>query len=111
MTLFLSGPDEYEGGELIIDDNYGQHVVKLPAGDMVLYPGTSLHHVTPVTKGRRLAAFFWLQSLVASDEKRKILFDLDTAIQRLRQSLDDSPEIIELTGVYHNLLRRWSTPT
>lgn len=110
MTLFLSEPDEYEGGELVIEDSYGKNRVKLPAGDMVLYPGTSLHRVTPVTGGRRLASFFWLQSLVASDERRTILFDLDTAIQSLRQSIDDNAEIIQLTGVYHNLLRQWSRP-
>ncbi len=108
MTLFLSEPEDYEGGELIIEDTYGAHSVKLAAGDMVLYPSTSLHRVTPVTKGQRLASFFWLQSLVASDEKRALLFDMDMAIQNLRQRLDDSPEIVQLTGVYHNLLRRWA---
>ncbi|MEO9944661.1 Fe2+-dependent dioxygenase [Paraglaciecola sp.] len=108
MTLFISEPDEYEGGELVIEDTYGSQSVKFAAGDMVLYPSTSLHHVTPVTKGRRLASFFWLQSMIASDEKRRILFDMDTAIQGLRQSIHDSPEIVQLTGVYHNLLRQWA---
>jgi len=108
MTLFLSEPEEYEGGELIIEDTYGSQTVKLAAGDMILYPSTSLHRVTPVTKGRRLASFFWLQSLVSSDEKRAILFDMDTAIQSLRSQIDDSPEIVQLTGVYHNLLRQWA---
>ena len=108
MTLFFSEPEEYEGGELVIDDTYGAHSVKLAAGDMVLYPSTSLHKVTPVTKGRRLASFFWLQSMVASDEKRSLLFDMDMAIQSLRQQLADSREIVQLTGVYHNLLRQWA---
>lgn len=108
MTLFLSEPNEYEGGELVIEDTYGSQSVKLAAGDMVLYPATSLHSVTPVTKGRRLASFFWLQSMVNSDEKRTLLFDMDMAIQSLRAQVDDSPEIVQLTGVYHNLLRQWA---
>lgn len=108
MTLFFSEPEEYEGGELVIEDTYGAHSVKLAAGDMVLYPSTSLHKVTPVTRGRRLASFFWLQSMVASDEKRSLLFDMDMAIQSLRQQLADSREIVQLTGVYHNLLRQWA---
>lgn len=108
MTLFLSEPDEYDGGELIVEDTYGSHTVKLPAGDMVLYPASSLHRVTPVTRGRRLASFFWLQSMIGSDEKRALLFDMDMAIQALRQQVDDSPEIVRLTGVYHNLLRQWA---
>lgn len=108
MTLFFSEPEEYDGGELVIEDTYGSHSVKLPAGDMVLYPASSLHRVTPVTRGRRLASFFWLQSMVASDEKRALLFDMDMAIQSLRQQLDDSPAIVQLTGVYHNLLRQWT---
>jgi PKHD-type hydroxylase len=108
MTLFLSEPDEYEGGELIIEDTYGSQNIKFAAGDMVLYPSTSLHRVTPVTKGRRLASFFWLQSMVSSDEKRALLFDMDMAIQSLRGKLDDSPEIVQLTGVYHNMLRQWA---
>lgn len=108
MTLFFSEPDEYEGGELVIEDRYGAQAVKLAAGDMVLYPSTSLHRVTPVTKGRRLASFFWLQSMVNSDEKRSLLFDMDMAIQSLRNTVKDSSEIVELTGVYNNLLRLWA---
>jgi len=108
MTLFISEPEEYEGGELVIEDTYGSQRIKLAAGDMLLYPSTSLHRVTPVTKGRRLASFFWLQSMVASDEKRSILFDMDMAIQSLRSKVQDSPEIVQLTGVYHNLLRQWA---
>lgn len=107
-TLFLSNPDEYEGGELLVEDTYGSHSVKLPAGHMVLYPGTSLHRVTPVTRGVRVASFFWIQSLVRDDSQRSLLLELDTAIQRLTQSLPDSPELVRLTGVYHNLLRQWS---
>lgn len=108
ITLFLSEPDEYDGGELIIEDTYGSHKVKLNAGDLVLYPSSSLHRVSQVTRGQRLASFFWLQSLVGSDEKRSLLFDMDMAIQSLRKTVDDSPEIIQLTGVYHNLIRQWS---
>lgn len=108
LTLFLSEPDEYDGGELIIEDTYGSQKVKLAAGDMVLYPSTSLHRVTPVTRGRRLASFFWLQSMIASDEKRTLLFDMDMAIQSLRGQLDDAAEIVQLTGVYHNLIRQWA---
>lgn len=108
MTLFFSEPDEYDGGELVIEDTYGAQSVKLAAGDMVLYPSTSLHKVTAVTRGRRLASFFWLQSMVASDEKRSILFDMDMAIQSLRQQVQDSRDIVQLTGVYHNLLRQWA---
>jgi PKHD-type hydroxylase len=108
MTLFLNEPEEYDGGELVIEDTYGSHSVKLPAGSMVLYPSTSLHRVTPVTRGRRLASFFWLQSMINSDEKRGLLFDLDMSIQSLRSKVEDSPEIIQLTGVYHNLLRQWA---
>ncbi|MBC3764780.1 Fe2+-dependent dioxygenase [Neptunicella marina] len=108
MTVFFCDPDEYDGGELVIEDTYGSHKVKLPAGDMVLYPSTSLHRVTPVTRGRRISSFFWLQSMVASDEKRSILYDMDMAIQSLRAQVQDSPEIVQLTGVYHNLLRQWA---
>lgn len=108
MTVFFSEPQEYDGGELVIEDTYGAHKVKLAAGDMVLYPSTSLHKVTPVTRGRRLASFFWLQSMVASDEKRSLLFDMDMAIQSLRLQVADSREIVQLTGVYHNLLRQWA---
>lgn len=108
ITLFLSEPENYDGGELVIEDTYGAQKVKLAAGDMVLYPSTSLHRVTPVTRGRRLASFFWLQSMINSDEKRTLLFDMDMAIQALRKTLDDTPEILQLTGVYHNLIRQWA---
>ena len=108
MTLFLSEPEEYEGGELVVEDTYGSQKIKLAAGDMVLYPSTSLHRVTPVTQGRRLASFFWLQSMISSDERRALLFDMDMAIQSLRKNLEDSPEIVQLTGVYHNLIRQWA---
>lgn len=108
MTLFLSDPDSYDGGELIIQDTYGEQKVKFAAGDMVVYPATSLHRVTPVTRGRRLAAFFWLQSLVRSDEQRRMLYDLDMAIQALTMKDAAEPELVRLTGVYHNLLRQWS---
>ena len=108
MTLFISEPDEYEGGELVIEETFGSQKVKLAAGDMILYPSTSLHRVTPVTRGRRLASFFWLQSMISSDEKRSLLFDMDMAIQSLRNKVADSPEIIQLTGVYHNMLRQWA---
>ncbi len=108
-TLFLSAPDEYDGGELIVDDAYGPHSAKLPAGHMVLYPATSLHRVTPVTRGTRLASFFWVQSLVRDDAERTLLFDMDMAIIRLRQQVGDSDAVVALTGVYHNLLRRWAT--
>ena len=107
-TLFLAAPDEYDGGELIVEDTYGVHAVKLPVGHLILYPSTSLHHVRPVTRGRRLASFFWIQSMVRSDVDRALLFDLDTAIQRLGTDLPGDPALIQLTGVYHNLLRRWA---
>ena len=107
-TLFLSGPEEYDGGELCVEDTYGVHSVKLPAGDMVLYPSMSLHHVRPVTRGARVAAFFWVQSMVRDDGERTLLFDLDTAIQRLNYDNPDHPSALQLTGVYHNLLRRWA---
>ena len=107
-TLFLAAPGEYDGGELCVEDTYGVHRVKLPAGDLVLYPSTSLHHVTPVTRGARIASFFWIQSLVRDDAQRTLLFDLDTAIQRLNQDAPDHPSVVQLTGVYHNLLRQWS---
>ena len=107
-TLFLSQPDEYDGGELAVEDTYGVHTVKLPAGHMVLYPSTSLHHVRPVTRGARIASFFWIQSLVRDDAERTLLFDLDTAIQRLSADAPDHPAAVQLTGVYHNLVRRWA---
>ncbi|HVT31662.1 MAG TPA: Fe2+-dependent dioxygenase [Rhodanobacteraceae bacterium] len=107
-TLFLSGPDEYDGGELVVEDTYGAHAVKLEAGDLVLYPGSSLHKVQPVTRGARIAAFFWIQSLVRSEMQRRLLFDLDVAIQDLTRRVPGAPELVRLTGVYHNLLREWS---
>jgi PKHD-type hydroxylase len=108
-TLFLSSPDEYDGGELLIDDTYGSHKVKLPAGHLVLYPATSRHRVTPITRGRRYASFFWIQSLVREDSQRTLLFEMDMAIVRLRQKVGDGDEVVALTSVYHNLLRRWSS--
>lgn len=107
-TLFFAEPEEYEGGELVVEDTYGLHSVKLPAGAMVLYPGTSLHHVTPVTRGARVCSFFWIQSLVRDDGQRTLLFDMDMSIQRISQTVPDHPATIQLTGVYHNLLRRWA---
>ncbi|MGE0392675.1 MAG: Fe2+-dependent dioxygenase [Vicinamibacterales bacterium] len=107
-TLFLAAPDEYDGGELEVEDTYGAHSVKLPAGDLVLYPSTSLHLVRPVTRGARVASFFWMQSLVRSDADRTLLFDLDNAIQRLAVDLPGHPTGVQLTGVYHNLVRRWA---
>jgi PKHD-type hydroxylase len=107
-TLFLSEPGEYDGGELAVEDTYGVHTVKLPAGHMVLYPSSSLHHVRPVTRGARIASFFWIQSLVRGDAERTLLFDLDTAIQSVSAEAPDHPAAVQLTGVYHNLLRRWA---
>lgn len=107
-TLFLSQPHEYEGGELLIEDTYGAKSVKLPAGHMILYPSTSLHKVNPVTKGARLASFFWTQSLVRDDAQRALLFDLDTSIQRLTQDMPNHASLVQMTGIYHNLLRMWA---
>lgn len=107
-TLFLSEPSEYDGGELVVEDTYGLHSVKLPAGHLVLYPATSLHHVRPVTRGARLASFFWIQSMVKDDGERTLLFDLDNAARRLGADHPDHPSAVQLTGVYHNLLRRWA---
>jgi PKHD-type hydroxylase len=108
-TLFLSDPQDYDGGELIVEDHLGTHLVKLPAGDMILYPASSLHRVTPVTRGARIASFFWIQSMVRDDSARRTLFDLDTAIQTIAADRgQDDAAIIRLTGVYHNLLRRWA---
>ena len=107
-TLFFSNPDEYDGGELIIEDTYGAHSIKLPAGHMVLYPSTSLHKVNAVTRGARIASFFWMQSLIRDDGQRTLLFDLDTAIQKLNNDMPDNPAMVQLTGVYHNLERRWA---
>jgi PKHD-type hydroxylase len=107
-TLFLTKPEDYDGGELIVEDVYGSHSVKLPAGHMVLYPATSLHRVEPVTRGARVSSFFWIQSMIRSDADRSMLFDLDTAIQTLAKDVPGSPVGVQLTGVYHNLLRRWA---
>jgi PKHD-type hydroxylase len=107
-TLFLTPPDEYDGGVLTIEHSYGVQQVKLPAGDMVLYPASSLHHVTPVTAGTRVAAFFWIQSMVRDDAKRSLLFDLDTAIQSLGRDAPNQTSVVQLTGVYHNLIRQWA---
>lgn len=107
-TLFLNEPDEYEGGELVVEDSYGEHRVKAAAGDMVIYPGTSHHRVTPVTKGARLASFFWTQSLVPSEVQRRTLFEMDSAIQKLTADHPGHESITALTGIYHNLLRQWS---
>ncbi|MEZ5366629.1 MAG: Fe2+-dependent dioxygenase [Bryobacterales bacterium] len=107
-TLFLSEPEEYDGGELYVEDVYGVHSVKLPAGSMVLYPSTSLHNVRPVTRGARVCSFFWIQSMIRDDAQRTLLFDLDVGIQRIAQDNPDHPSAVQLTGVYHNLLRRWA---
>lgn len=107
-TLFLCEPEDYDGGELIVSDTYGEHEVKLPAGDMILYPSSSLHKVEPVTRGARVCSFFWIQSMVADDGKRTMLFELDRNIQQLREKVGDTPEIVGLTGHYHNLLRQWA---
>jgi PKHD-type hydroxylase len=109
VTLFLSEPEEYDGGELIIEDFYGSHEIKLPAGHLVLYPASSLHMVTPVTRGMRVASFFWLQSMIRDAHARSLIFDLDTAIQALVERLGrDDPETVKLTGIYHNLIRYWA---
>jgi PKHD-type hydroxylase len=107
-TLFLSNPSEYDGGELLVEDTYGVHSVKLPVGHLILYPSTSLHRVTPVTRGARIASFFWIQSMVRDDGQRTLLFDLDGAIQRLRADVPDHPSGVQLTAVYHNLIRQWA---
>lgn len=107
-TLFLSEPDEYDGGELIVSDTYGEHEVKLPAGDAIIYPSSSLHRVQPVTRGARVAAFFWVQSLVRDDGRRRLLYELDAAIQRLTATGADRDAVLQLTGTYHNLLRQWA---
>ncbi len=108
-TLFLSDPDSYDGGELVIEDSYGRQSVKLPAGHMILYPAKSLHHVAPVTRGSRIAGFFWIQSMIRDDGERGILFDLDQSIQSLAAAQGiQHPEVLRLTGVYHNLIRRFA---
>jgi PKHD-type hydroxylase len=108
-TLFLADPGEYDGGELVVQDTYGSQRVKLPAGDAVIYPGTSVHEVTPVTRGARLASFFWIESMVRGDEQRRLLFDLDMNLLKLRERHGETPEATALTGIYHNLLRQWAS--
>lgn len=108
MTLFLSQPEEYDGGELVVEDTYGTKSIKLPAGDAVVYPASSLHRVTPVTRGRRIASFFWIQSMVREDSRRTLLFNLDMSIQQLIKENPDSEVPVKLTGVYHNLVRLWA---
>jgi PKHD-type hydroxylase len=107
-TLFLSDIGDYDGGELVVSDTYGEHEVKLPAGDLIIYPSSSLHRVTPVTRGARLASFFWVQSMVRDDSQRRLLFELDTSIETLRRTGASSDAVLQLTNVYHNLLRRWA---
>lgn len=107
-TVFLAEPDEYDGGELVINDTYGHKAVKLPAGHAVIYPSTSVHRVEPVTRGHRIASFFWIQSMVRSDEQRRLLFDLDMNLVRLRETHGESTAVVGLTGTYHNLLRMWA---
>ncbi len=107
-TLFLTEPEDYDGGELTVQDTYGQHTVKLPAGHMVLYPATSLHAVTPVTRGARVSSFFWMQSMVRDDGQRSLLFDMDNAIQKIATDYPAHPGVVQTTGVYHNLLRQWA---
>ncbi|NUT15564.1 MAG: Fe2+-dependent dioxygenase [Cupriavidus sp.] len=107
-TLFLSDPSDYEGGELVIEDTYGEHRIKFAAGDLVLYPGTSVHRVEPVTRGARVASYFWIQSMVRSDEQRRLLFDMDNHLRHLRSRFGETdPGVIGLTSTYHNLLRMW----
>lgn len=107
-TLFISSPEDYEGGELVVEDTYGSHSVKLPAGDAIIYPATSVHHVTPITRGSRIASFFWTQSMIRDVSHRAMLFDLDMAIIRLNQDVPNHPSIVSLTGFYHNMLRQWA---
>ena len=107
-TLFLTPPEEYDGGELVIEDTFGTHSVKLPLGHMVLYPSSSLHRVQPITRGRRVSSFFWIQSMVRGDAQRTLLFDLDTATQRVNRDTPTSAAAVQLTGIYHNLLRQWA---
>jgi PKHD-type hydroxylase len=107
-TLFLAAPEEYDGGELLVEDTYGAQQVKLPAGDMILYPATSLHRVAPITRGARVASFFWIQSMVRDDAQRTLLFDMDMSLIRLGKERPGDPALVALTGVYHNLLRMWA---
>ena len=107
-TLFLAAPDDYDGGELIVSDTYGEHEIKLPAGDLIVYPSSSLHRVLPVTRGARVAAFFWVQSLIRDDARRRMLFELDASIQTLTHTGANADAVLQLTGIYHNLLRQWA---
>lgn len=107
-TLFLSSPEDYDGGELVVEDTYGAHSVKLPAGDMIVYPGTSVHHVTKVTRGSRIASFFWTESLIADVTRRAMMFDLDMSIIRLNADHPEHASVVSLTSLYHNLLRQWA---
>jgi len=107
-TLFLSDPSTYDGGELVVQDTYGEQRIKFEAGDMVMYPGTSVHRVEPVTRGERIASFFWIESMVRQDAQRRLLFDMDMAILDLRKAGGDTAEVVKLTGCYHNLLRMWA---
>ena len=107
-TVFLTPPEDYDGGELVIEDNFGQHSIKLPAGDMIVYPASSLHHVQPVTRGARISSFFWIQSAIRSDAQRTVLADLQSAIDHMREAVPGNPGVMELMGVYSNLLRLWS---
>ncbi len=109
-TLFLSKPEDYDGGELIVQDTYGTHGVKLAAGDMIIYPATSLHRVAPVTRGARVAAVFWIQSMIKDDAERTMLFDLDRSIMEMAQTTPESAPVMRLTSLYHNLVRKWGTP-
>lgn len=108
VTLFLTAPEDYDGGELLVEDTYGVHSVKLPAGDMVIYPATSLHRVTPVTRGARVSSFFWIESMVRDDAQRSLLFDLDMAILTMSRDAPKHPALVSMTGCYHNLLRMWA---
>ena len=107
-TLFLSAPEDYDGGELVIEDTYGAHAIKLPAGDLVLYPSASLHRVEPVTRGARMASFMWIESMVRETERRRLLFEMDMALLEMRHAQGDTPPVVSLTGCYHNLLRMWA---
>jgi len=107
-TLFLSDPAEYDGGELVIEHSYGEQRIKLAAGDLVVYPGNSVHRVEPVTRGERLASFFWIESMVRGDEQRRLLFEMDMSLMALRSDLGETAELVRLTGTYHNLLRMWA---
>lgn len=106
-TLFFQDPEDYDGGELVVSDTYGEHEIKLPAGDLILYPSSSLHCVNPVTRGERLASFFWVQSMIRDEARRRLLFEMDTSIVRLTETGADRAAVVQLTGVYHNLLRGW----